>query len=870
MTIRFGFAILLPLLALVFQWFTWPWISPFVWFLFFPAVFFSARLGGLWAGLISTVLSILLVWYFFIPPQLSWVVTNQPNIYSAGLFLVMGYLFSDMQEGLKKAKLRAESALSDAREANEQLTILYQRTRELDELKSQFFANISHELRTPLTLIMSPLAHRQQRPELSAADRRENEMMLRASRQLYRHINDLLDAAKLESGRMPMEYARVDLAGLGRAIASQFDSLAYEKEIDFRIHVPNLPLVEIDAEKTQRILINLLSNAFKFTPKGGHILFDMQQQDERIIVNVQDSGPGVPPEARELIFERFRQIDGGSQRRFGGTGLGLAIVKEFTELHRGHVSVQASPKGGAWFKVELPCLAPQECEVKSSTATLDALSETQQRIDELRLPASPHEDASKQSNSPPNEAPAILIVEDNIDMNNFIADTLRPHYNIVSAFNGYEGIKQALAVHPNLILCDLMMPEMSGERMVEELRHHVALADVPIVILSAKSDEALRIKLFQLGVQDYLSKPFAIDELLARIDTLIQKQQATRQTLHLSEQRFYDIVSASIDWIWESDAEGRLLYTSASVQRLLGYSSESLIGKTFFDLMPPAESTRMQALFQSLRVSLHPFRDVDYINYHLDGSQRYMQTSGQPILNTDGLLIGFRGIVRDMTEKKQAEESIRVSESRLQLALVVTDVGLWDWDVERDRAYLSPHYYEIVGYSPDQVTANFDFFKSTVYPDDLPRVLQEMEAHFQGKTSASEFDYRLVTRDGDIKWMRGRGRVVERDESGHPSRMIGTISDINHQKNIELELRHQAEELAAQNNELERFNRATIGRELDMIALKQQVNELSIQLGLTPPFQPIVSPPDELLIEDGLLSGTNEHMDDQYRRKTSP
>lgn len=832
----FAIAIVLPFIALLLQWFLWPWLSPFALILFYPAVFFSARLGGLSAGLISTLLSVCLIWYFFIPAQLSWTISDKTDLYPIGVFLLMGYLFSETQGRLKQAKAQAESALAEARSANETTTRLYQRTLELDELKSQFFANISHELRTPLTLIMSPLARRLNVPDLSASERRENETMFRAARQLYRHISDLLDVAKLESGHMSIEYARVDLAGLCRAVASQFDALAYDKEIDYRINIPHLPSVEVDAEKVQRILLNLLSNAFKFTPPHGAILVAMHQEGEQIVLLVQDNGPGIPLEARELIFERFRQLEEGTQTRLEGTGLGLAIVKEFTELHGGTVSVEDTPGGGASFRVTLPCAAPAGSEIRSKPTRVAPFADYQISNDFLQT--RPAKKNVKQPIAPPMpDQPLILVVEDNIDMNRFIVDTLQPFYRTLSAFNGNQGIELAQNSSPDLILCDLMMPGMSGERMIQEMRQQASLAEHPVMVLSAKTDEALRIQLFKLGVQDYLAKPFTTDELLTRIDSQIKKQQLIRQTLHQSEQRFYDIVNSSIDWIWESDAEGNLLYASENVQQLLGYSSGSLLGKTLFDLMPASEAERMRARFQQLRESGQSFRDLDYINLHQDGSPRYMQTSGKPILNRKGVLIGFRGVVRDMTEKMQAELAIRTNENRLQLALDATHDGLWDWDLIQDLAYLSPHYYEIVGYSPDEVTANFEFIKRTIHPDDLGRVLHIMEEHFQGHTAASEFDYRLLTRSGEIKWMRGRGRVVERDNDGKPKRMVGTISDISHQKHTELVLRQQAEQLAERNAELERFNRVSIRRELDMITLKQQVNALSIQQGLPPPFQ---------------------------------
>ena len=203
----------------------------------------------------------------------------------------------------------------------------------------------------------------------------------------------------------------------------------------------------------------------------------------------------------------------------------------------------------------------------------------------------------------------------------------------------------------------------------------------------------------------------------------------------------------------------------------------------------------------------------------------YSPAPGEVIIVTDNI-----------TDHKQAEMALSQSEERLQLALDATRDGLWDWDLRTGRAYLTPYYYEMTGYRPEDVTADFEFFKRTVFPDDLPRVLEILEAHIQGRTPTCEYEYRLLTRSGEIKWMKGRGRIVERDTEGVPLRMIGTTTDINVRKVAEEFMRRQAEELAQRNNELERFNRAMTGRELDMIALKQRVNELSHQLGREPPY----------------------------------
>jgi signal transduction histidine kinase len=286
MKVRLVLAILLPFLTLALQWLLWPWITPFVWFLFFPAVFFSARLGGLWGGLTSTVLSAGMVWFFFIPPQLSWAMDNPANLYSVGMFLGMGYLFSDTQERLRRAQRSTEVALAESNAAKEKITQLYQKTLELDELKNQFFANVSHELRTPLTLIMGPLTRRLEKSEKSEAERREDEMMLRNARLLYRHVSDLLDAAKLEAGRMTIDYARLDLGGLMRVTGAQFSSLAEERGIEYTIEVPSIFEVAGDGEKIQRVLLNLLSNAFKFTPDGGRVGLYLREEAGQAVIEV--------------------------------------------------------------------------------------------------------------------------------------------------------------------------------------------------------------------------------------------------------------------------------------------------------------------------------------------------------------------------------------------------------------------------------------------------------------------------------------------------------------------------------------------------------------------------------------------------------
>jgi PAS domain S-box-containing protein len=415
------------------------------------------------------------------------------------------------------------------REKAEEVAKLYATTREREQLRMEFFANISHELRTPLALILGPVWKILEGGGLADDARRDLEVVERNARLLLRHVNDLLDLAKIDAGRMAPRYAEVDLAELVRVTASNFKSLAAERDIRYVSEAPDSLVAEVDPPQIERVVLNLLSNAFKFTPAGGCVRVTLSSQGDRAILEVEDTGPGVPAPLRETIFERFRQVEGGSTRRFGGTGLGLSITKEFVALHDGSITVGDPPHGvGSVFRVELPLRAPSAKEVRR-TAGPPEREPARQVIEELGL-RSP-------TWHPPGQAspgsPVVLVAEDNPDMNAFISRTLAQKYHVISALDGQEGIEKALEFSPDLILCDVMMPQVSGDQMVRELRRFRALDDVPIVLLTAKvDDEELRATLLKEGAQDYLSKPISVEHLMAKVERLLaDRRRITRAEL---------------------------------------------------------------------------------------------------------------------------------------------------------------------------------------------------------------------------------------------------------------------------------------------------------------------------------------------------
>ncbi len=434
---------------------------------------------------------------------------------------------------VQEAKLSEERRLH-LETANQELAALYDKLKELDHLKTQFFANVSHELRTPLALILGPTEKLLTTAELNEEQRDDLEVVDRNARLLLKQVNDLLDVSKLEAGKMDINYAEVDLTQLVRLTAANFDALAQERQISFAVETPEAVPAQVDAQKVQRVLLNLLSNAFKYTPSLGSIrcVLSTSQSDRSLdtapseedalvecaVIAIQDSGSGVPPELREAIFERFRQGDGGSTRRFGGTGLGLAIVKEFVELHRGTIGVSDAPGGGAIFTVELPLVALPDASVST---TIGSHTDTE----DLALPVLEELRSSTQTLSitldQETGKPLVLVIEDNPEMNRFITGTLGTEYRTATALNGQEGLEQAIALHPDLILSDVMMPQMSGDQFVHQLRIYPELDTTPVILVTAKADDELRVQLLREGAQDYLMKPFSVEELRARVGNLI-------------------------------------------------------------------------------------------------------------------------------------------------------------------------------------------------------------------------------------------------------------------------------------------------------------------------------------------------------------
>jgi len=559
---------------------------------------------------------------------------------------------------------------------NIELQGLLERIRELDEIKTQFFANVSHELRTPLALIVGP-AQRLIDDEgtMDLAQRRESaQVIARNARMLLKHVNDLLDMSKLEAGKLKIELQGADVAALIRLLASHFAVLAAERGIDYAIDASDPCETAVDQDKLQRVLMNLLANAFKFVPDGGRVRCSLTRSPHELTVSVDDSGPGVVPELRHAIFERFRQVDGGSSRKAGGTGLGLAIAKEFVEMHKGRIEVLDSDLGGARFQVTIPLhrvspgVAVAPSDATFDRTTLDGL------IEELRPSRSSRK--VEEVAGAPGGRPRVLVVEDNADMNQFVSQCLSDAYEVISAFDGREGLEKAMRFRPSIVVSDIMMPNMSGVEMISEMRVLPELQSTPILLLSAKADEELMVKLLEEGAQDFIVKPFSEKDLMVRVRNLVLALQAREETTH-SLAREHQARE-------EAELQKRLLHSlfmqaptliavlrgpehvvelaNPPICEVWGRPEQEVLNRPLFAVMPELRQGIVPALLDGVLSSGVPlFRKETAVAFERAGGATetlYFNSVYSPFRNIDGDVEGIFIVASDVTAQVQAREQV--------------------------------------------------------------------------------------------------------------------------------------------------------------------------------------------------------------------
>jgi signal transduction histidine kinase/DNA-binding response OmpR family regulator/ligand-binding sensor domain-containing protein len=398
--------------------------------------------------------------------------------------------------------------------------------KENADWQTRFFTNITHEFRTPLTLIINPLERLLTSRVLPSRTNLQQQygVMHRNAHRLLRLINQLLDLAKLEAGQLGMVQARGNLMTFFAELVDSFRLQAERKGIQLIYEPTSLPTDSLfDAQKLETIGYNLLANAIRFTPEGGSIRVVLHQEESTpeptFQLQVIDSGVGIAAEQLPRIFDRFFQGSAIEVSVGAGTGIGLFLVAEFTSLLGGRISVESQAGQGTAFTVILPLV--------ESTGVLTAM----EQVPAPWLPAvsDPTEQAGAEPPVPAGDAPLVLVVEDNEELQEFMAQELTPSYRVLTAANGQEGWQLCLTELPELVISDVMMPLMDGFQLVERIKTTPLTAHIAVILLTAKTMSEARIQGLKKGANDYLTKPFYAQELLLRIANLLQHQQQLRQ-----------------------------------------------------------------------------------------------------------------------------------------------------------------------------------------------------------------------------------------------------------------------------------------------------------------------------------------------------
>ena len=491
------------------------------------------------------------------------------NIYFlvlTGIIVVTGnYLYNQLH--FREFVLRFE--LGQNRQKLEETN---QKLVELDRIKSRFFANISHELRTPLTLLLAPLQTLIQERGLALEPEMRQLLLIMQGNgmRLLKLINDLLDLVRLESGKMEVKREPVVIEPFLHGLANAVKTSAQDRGIRLEVtSYPTINTVLTDSDKLERILLNLLFNALKFTPAGGRVEVKVRSESGELVLEVSDTGTGISEEQLPFIFDRFWQADTSSQRKYRGVGIGLALVKELVEIQGGNVEVTSAVGKGTRFTIRLPYEEAEGHsgeilkEVESSTETVSPLgsaatnggTETWLRNLDKQAEFYPSMTSLRETIRPVETSvhraqPRVLVADDEPDMLKYLKSQLSINFQVIEAVDGQQAVEKANQFLPDVIVCDMMMPEKNGLEVCRELRERTSTRSIPILLLTARADEETKLAALSVGANDFITKPFSMTELSVRLKNLFNTY-----TLQQELARQNQILEATIEQLKETEVQ---------------------------------------------------------------------------------------------------------------------------------------------------------------------------------------------------------------------------------------------------------------------------------------------------------------------------
>jgi PAS domain S-box-containing protein len=582
---------------------------------------------------------------------------------------------------LRLAASRIAEAAGAAR-ALEQQRARAEALAEIDRAKSVFFSNVSHEFRTPLTLMLSPLEDLLARSEWSAADRDLVAVAHRNGQRLLKLVNALLDFSRLEAGRTQLAMEPVELAAFTAELASAFRSAMHKAGLAFAVECPPLRApVLVDRDAWEKVVLNLLSNALKYTLEGS-VTVRVAEADGRAVLTVTDTGTGIPEHELPHVFERFHRVEGARGRTHEGTGIGLSLVQELVKLHGGTVEVESRLGSGSTFRVALPLLpaqaaAPERARSEPGRPSPILLEAAQWLADDAEGPA-----MTCGPEASPGARGRIVLADDNADMRRYLERLLAQEgYAVEAVADGRAALAALQRERADLLLTDVMMPVLDGFALLEAVRADPGLRDIAVVMLSARAGEAAKVGGFERGADDYLLKPFSAVELRARVRANIEvsrmrlatakRERASRLEAERERDRLRTVLAGIRDYFLVLDRDWRFTFVSDSWYALAGIEREDVLGRTVWELFPAVIGTEWET--SARRVMER--REPESLEYFYAPRGKWLDLRFAPASGG-----GISQLSTDITERKRAEEerlllldSERAARAEAERATLVKD-----------------------------------------------------------------------------------------------------------------------------------------------------------------------------------------------------
>ena len=663
---------------------------------------------------------------------------------------------------------------------------------EIDRAKTAFFSNVSHEFRTPLTLMLGPLESVLAAPNAIDVEAREQiETAHRNSLRLLKLVNSLLDFARIEAGRVKASYVPVDLAELTRDISSNFRAALEAAGLEFDVDCPPLPRpVYVDRDMWEKIVLNLLSNAFKFTLEG-RVRVRVEARGDEAVLTVADTGTGIPATELPHIFERFHRVENARGRTYEGTGIGLALIQELTRLHGGTITAVSRVGEGSVFSVAIPFgsehlpeghLAAEpredssmamraraftgEAETWVAKKRLARPSETLAEIGAETLPAVAAQTGPR---------PRILLADDNADMREHLTRILAARYEVISVGNGIDALQATRDQQPDLILSDVMMPGLDGFGLLREVRGDANLRDIPLILLSARAGEEARMEGIHAGADDYLTKPFSANEMAARVETTLKLQRIRRE----AGRQLETLLNQAPLGVYLVDADFRLRLVNPAARAMFG-DIPDLIGRDLSEvihiLWHKSYADEIVAHFHHTLETGEPYATPERIETRLDrGVTEYYKWRIDRITLPDGRF-GVVCYFTDIATIVRAREEIAHSEERFRAFVTANSDVVYRMNAD----WTEMLRLDGKDFIADPEGPSGSWFEKYIHPDDRQSVTAAMERAIETKTPFA-LEHRVVRVDGSLGWTFSRA-VPLLDSAGEIAEWVGTARDVTERK----------------------------------------------------------------------------------------